>query len=430
MNIEKIIIRNFRNIGDDEVSFNLDPKFTVIIGINGKGKSTILHALRIASGAYLLGIPEVPKRHIWESEIRRKDFQNHLALQTPTIVKAFGSVDNQKLVRPWQRQIPANKIKTTSNTEDVGEIRNIAKRKYELITREGNSETDNPVIAYFGTGRLYGNSRNTLGPYIGRQIFKYGYSNWADMQYGTYQYTSWLNSHPFLVADNKESLETYEAFIEAIRIANPYITALGFDGKELRLKVKMGESESEFLPLSLHSDGIITHTAMVAELAFRCIMLNAHHKRDSIKRSLGVVMIDEIDLHLHPNWQRHVVNDLKNAFPSIQFVATTHSPFIVQSLRSSELVNLDQTVGLDSDPNKYSIEDVSSREMGVENVSRSEVFLEMQNAAEEYFRLIKNNSNQKDIAKAKELLDRLRIKFNSDPAYVAFLQSEFPKEKS
>lgn len=416
MNIEKITIRNFRNI-EEETSFQLDRRFTVIIGINGKGKSTILHALRIASGTYLLGIPEVAKRHIWESEIRRRDFQNHLALRTPTIVKAEGRIDDRALSKPWQRQIPQGKTKTTSNAEDVGELRSIAKKKYELIT-QGDATIDNPVIAYFGTGRLYGSSRNTMGPYIGRQIFKYGYANWFEMQYGTYQYTYWLNSHRFLVSDNKESPETFEAFLQAIRIANPYVTAIDFDGNELRLKVKMGEAEpeSQYLPLSLHSDGIITHTAMVAELAFRCIVLNAHHKSDVIKKSRGIVMIDELDLHLHPTWQRHVVEDLKNAFPNIQFVATTHSPFIVQSLASTELINLDKVT--DVNLKELSIDEVSEDVMGIPNRSVEN------NTDEIYSTQYLQNLSQLTPANKAQIIDQLNdleVKI-SDPAVRAFLK--------
>ena len=51
-------------------------------------------------------------------------------------------------------------------------------------------------------------------------------------------------------------------------------------------------------------------------------------------------MIDEIDLHLHPKWQRHVVGDLQKAFPNIQFIGTTHSPFIVQSMNPGEVIDL------------------------------------------------------------------------------------------
>ena len=138
-------------------------------------------------------------------------------------------------------------------------------------------------------------------------------------------------------------------------------------------------------------------------------------------------MIDELDLHIHPEWQRHLVGDLKMAFPGIQFVATTHSPFIVQSLEANELINLDVTDGLDEAPNKYSIEDISEFEMGVKNVERSEKFLEMKRAAAEFFELVKNTADAEAIATAKIKLNELRLRYNNDPAYVALLESELPK---
>lgn len=110
--INKLKLINFRNFEDD--TFVLDEHFNIIIGINGKGKSSLLHAIRIACGAYLLGIPEATKRHIWESEIRRKDFGTHLSLQTPTIVEAEGSIDDKPLHAAWRRVIPEGKTKNTA----------------------------------------------------------------------------------------------------------------------------------------------------------------------------------------------------------------------------------------------------------------------------------------------------------------------------
>lgn len=367
MQIKSIRIQNFKNI-KEEVFYSLNPQFTTIIGINGKGKSSILTALKIACGAYFLGIPEAQKRHIWESEIRREDFKSHLSRMTPTVITAEGAIDGKALSKPWTRRIPEGGLRTTANQEDVGEIRKIANAKYKAI-QEGTKNIDNPVIAFLGTGRLFGPGRNTigLGNYVGRDIFRLGYYNWSDMQYSTYNYTNWLNSHRFMVKDGRESPKLYDAFLKAILIANPYITAIDYDGKELRLRVKMSDDmpDSPYLPLSLHSDGVINHTAMVAELAYRCIMLNAHLGIDAIKATRGVVMIDELDLHLHPNWQRHVVEDLKNAFPCIQFIVTTHSPYIVQSLKGDELINLD--VIADVDPKTLSVDQVSTHIMNVES---------------------------------------------------------------
>lgn len=167
---------------------------------------------------------------------------------------------------------------------------------------------------------------------------------------------------------------------------------------------------------------------MVADIAYRCIKLNPHLGDDAVSLTPGLVLIDELDLHLHPNWQKRIVSDLKTVFKNIQFVATTHSPFIVQSLKSDELINLDEVKGLDYDPNKYSVEEISENEMGVINVKRSAEFSEMQSKAREYFDLVNKKASPDEIAKAKRLLDGLRVKFSKDPAYVALLESEFPKE--
>ncbi|GEM_PF-3154147 len=68
-----------------------------------------------------------------------------------------------------------------------------------------------------------------------------------------------------------------------------------------------------------------------------------------MKKTEGVVLIDELDLHLHPKWQRHVIEDLRTTFPKIQFIFTSHSPFLIQSLRSSEeLIMLDGSITLAS----------------------------------------------------------------------------------
>ena len=91
-------------------------------------------------------------------------------------------------------------------------------------------------------------------------------------------------------------------------------------------------------------------------------------------------------MHLHPKWQKQVIEDLKLAFPNIQFIVTTHSPFIVQSLRANEIINLAGEVS--EDPCVKGIEDIAEDEMALEDVQRSHKFLEMQEIAARYFDLI------------------------------------------
>ncbi|MFM9947526.1 MAG: AAA family ATPase [Saprospiraceae bacterium] len=322
MRIESLYLKNFRNV--EEQTYRFNPHFTVLIGINGRGKSTWLHALRVACGAYLLTIPDTIKRHIVSNEIRQSNNGSFLLSHTPVIVEAVGFFPEYGgTAVKWRRRIPEGKNATTSSTEDVGVVRDLGKAKYDKM-QSRRDDLDLPVIAFFGTSRVYGSARNRESR-IGRKIFKEGYHSWYEMRSSIFGYNSWLSSYHTLVRHEKEYVETEGAFWEAIHKSNPYITEVEFVQNEIWLKVVMDNYTSELLPLHLHSDGIISFTEMVAELAYRCIVLNGSKREQAIVDTQGVVMIDELDLHLHPNWQRHVVSDLKRAFPNIQFVATTHT---------------------------------------------------------------------------------------------------------
>ncbi len=98
------------------------------------------------------------------------------------------------------------------------------------------------------------------------------------------------------------------------------------------------------MPFNYLSDGYRNMVAMLADISYRAIRLNPHLEQDAAKKTKGIVLIDELDMHLHPKWQRRIVQDLQNAFPDMQFIATTHSPFILQSLESGQVIdlNLDQ----------------------------------------------------------------------------------------
>ena len=163
---------------------------------------------------------------------------------------------------------------------------------------------------------------------------------------------------------------------------------------------------------------------MVAELAYRCITLNGHLGENAVKGSKGVVLIDEIDQHLHPRWQRHVVHDLKTAFPNLQFIATTHSPFIIQSLKANELINLHSLT--DTNPSDLSIEDVAVHIMGVES-RFGEVSQNQEKLSQNYFEIL-DSKNGKTPSVSESSLDELESKI-IDPATRAFLQMKRLKKQ-
>ena len=181
------------------------------------------------------------------------------------------------------------------------------------------------------------------------------------------------------------------------------------------------------VPFDYLSDGYRNMLAMVADIAVRCATLNPALKEEAIRTTPGVVLIDEIDLHLHPKWQRRVVTDLLAAFPKIQFVATTHSPFIIQSLvprEHIELLNMDNAEA--SDYADKSVEDIAEQLQGAGEQTRSERYKAMMEAAEEYYRALQQVDTvpPDQLQELKDRLEELASRFSDDPAYQAILKVE------
>jgi predicted ATP-binding protein involved in virulence len=183
-------------------------------------------------------------------------------------------------------------------------------------------------------------------------------------------------------------------------------------------------TDERTLPFGLLSEGFRNMLAMVADIAHRAAILNPHLEVDVAQKAPGIVLIDEIDLHLHPRWQRRVVEDLRRTFPRMQFIATTHSPFIIQSLRPGELVDLNK--GPTGEYVNRSIEDITESVMGIEVPQRSERYNQMFRAAQEYYRVLEQaeGASQQEINRLKQKLDELVEPFSDNVAYHAFLQME------
>jgi predicted ATP-binding protein involved in virulence len=144
---------------------------------------------------------------------------------------------------------------------------------------------------------------------------------------------------------------------------------------------------------------------------------------DPAAEAEAVVLIDEIDLHLHPRWQREIRQKLRETFPKVQFIATTHSPFVIQSLRPGELINLGPEES--EEYSDKSIEDISEKVMGVEMPQKSERYLDMMKAAEEYFTILQSPAGTPaEIEAAERRLNELSVPFSDDPAFQALLKLE------
>jgi len=116
-------------------------------------------------------------------------------------------------------------------------------------------------------------------------------------------------------------------------------TSVYYDGRYENLDVLTGHSGPQLLPNL--SDGQRIMLTLVGDLAKRIAILNPHLASEALQQTPGVVTIDELDLHLHPKWQRRIIHDLKTTFPSLQFIATTHSPQLIGEAKPEEIRLLD-----------------------------------------------------------------------------------------
>jgi len=154
---------------------------------------------------------------------------------------------------------------------------------------------------------------------------------------------------------------------------------------------------------------------MVADIAFRMSLLNPQLKEKASLLTPGVVLIDELDLHLHPKWQWKIVEDLKRTFPKVQFIATTHAPIIISSCKNGEIINITGDKYEKSRNFGWQVQDVLSEIMESEN--RSPIMQEKIYTYEKLYEKKINESltehdNNIFMSLEKELIDMLP---ESDP---------------
>lgn len=332
MKLNHIELENFKCFS--KISLELDPHLNLFVGINGTGKSSILEALRIITGSIFLSVDKYKKK-IYSPSISVDDVQlKNLEPQYPVILSATGFISNfkedrQDKIISWERSLETHGgLTRNANAREMKDASNAM----QLAIRNGKKVTI-PLIAYYSTDR-YKKERNDYGT-IPEGSRLNGFFNSLDSTtnikfFLDLYYTETLSA----IQQGRNSVELKvinDAVKTCLNCENLY-----YDIKKQELIYK-DKSSHELMPFHLLSDGVRSMLAMVMEIAFRCYLLNPHLKGNAAKETDGIVLIDEIDLHLHPSWQMHVLNDLRNAFPKIQFIVTTHAPIVIGSIKEGRI---------------------------------------------------------------------------------------------
>lgn len=412
MYLEKLKLHNFRCYEKLEIDFNR--QLTVLVGKNGSGKTTVLEAIAIALGTWFVGFNIVNAKGINKrTDPLRKAYQigatDDVQTQFPVEIEAWGKIEESKdQILHWKRELytPTG----TMTTKDAKEIVEYA-AEYQKAISEGRTDIYLPMVAYYGTGRLWDYHRQKRNDVFKVSSRTNGYIDCLDGTANVKLMMDWFQ----IMTINKyqrqeENLESNPELDTVYLAMEKCLTNLsGYS--DVKIRYNMGTQELDVyyseqdkqrmrIPLNQLSDGYKGMISLVADIAYRMATLNPQLGTEVLSKGDGVVLIDEVDLHLHPAWQQKVIDNLMNIFPKVQFIVSTHAPAIISSVKTDKLrilsnkevcMTANQVYGKD-------VNSVMKEIMGVND--RPDQFVEL---FEKFYRLL----SEKKYDDAGAVLDKL-----------------------
>lgn len=410
MKIKQLTIENFRGIKN--LTYNFNDHINLLIGENGAGKSTTLDALVIAlSNFFSYYMPKTKGQSISDYDVRNGEHY--------TTIRVNAEIDNKPV---WWS---INKIEKEHPKNVKGGF--YQKVSWGIDTRRDFKDYDFtniviPAIVYYPVNRVVDDI--TKDNKINLSNKKDPISNFGDIisfkrKIDFNDLFNWYKSKEDL--ENERKLDYYEynrshnlyydQQLNAVRTAIQIFT--GFSDLHVRRDSLRWEltKGNEKLYLDQLSDGEKGLLSLVGDLTRRLAIANPD-LTDPFKGA-GLVLIDEIELHLHPRWQRKVIEDLKKTFPNCQFIITTHSPSVISHVTSDELFVLKQqnSEGVVCYKPDYQTFGKSTNRILEDIMSVSSRPEEIDEELNVIYYLINNN----DVKTAKDKIEKLKNRVGDDP---------------
>lgn len=376
MKIKEINIKNFRCFEALTVSFH--ENITVLTATNGGGKTTILDAIRISLWPYIkgfdLGSQTGKSATIQIDDVRIKRVGSSMEPQINSSIEALGDwpelFDGYPTISWLQYR---DSIKPNTNTKYDKNAKNIpiiASKLQDKVRNDSSAENSSEITlslaVYLGTGRLWYQGRHTSEVDdseldISTHSRTWGYKNCITATSSYKQFEEWFGwifkSYRELQIEelegkevDKKLLESFKSAIDVVQGAINLLTEQETGWRDLQYRssqnqqLVMEHNDHGYVPLSQLSDGLRNMVVMISDIAFRCYKLNPHLGNKAALETEGVVLIDEVDMFLHPSWQQRVISSLQQAFPKIQFILTTHSPQVLSTVPSECIRIIDDGV--------------------------------------------------------------------------------------
>ena len=345
MRIKELELKNFRCF--EHMSLMLHSNMNVMVGVNGTGKTTILEAIRIFIGAVFCELDKIENK-ISSPSITDDDVRLHnLERQYSVEIQGILDIDKELLhegIASWDRVLERYGGKTKfGNGKNAKEL----SKNIQTLIRDGE-ETAVPIIAYYSTDRYKKEKKNTGLEADGSRLR--GYYNALDSMTNIWFFLNIIKTETLWELQSGKQSIILSMVRKVIAGCVPGCAEIVHDVKYDKLIITQRDGEK--IPFSSLSDGVRSVLSMVMELSLRCYLLNPYLGENAPLFTPGIVLIDEIDLHLHPEWQLHILNDLSAMFPRVQFIVSTHAPLILSSVKDGCVFSIaDKSVY--SFPNQY-----------------------------------------------------------------------------
>ena len=357
--MKEIRMGNFRCYEDQSIEFK--PGINLLIGDNASGKTTILKACKYVLSAFFSGFSDENTRWISpdESDFTENikdgiilpekpvelDFTYDYDIYSKVPSKKQGLLFDTDTNISEEEKFTLQKVSKKNSRALVSGIsgfRDYAKELYEEFISEETSQQVYalPLFACFTTEDIHTTRTTTkieMGNFINyAQKNSFGYYECLD---GNGFLPYWLK-RLLVLQEGQKNLQEIEIVRQAIK------DALGKDGcniigdmhiRPIQKKIYYILTDGREAESAQLSDGYKRLVNIVTDIAFRCALLNrGKYNIEACHETKGTVLIDEIDLHLHPTLQASVFKGLRNAFPKLQFIATTHAPMVMTGIENNE----------------------------------------------------------------------------------------------
>ena len=325
MHINKIRLVNFRGMEDLTVEFA--PGVNVIIGDNGAGKTSLLNGINFILKSFF-SLAKIEKKDVRVCFSNVGDATQSMTYYTPTIIQAFVNLKKQEY------KCVCSKRNESSGTKNIpGFIADLL-RLFENDTRHML-----PLFNYQSDQRKLSLEEKMQQTPYGRIERRQGYEDAFSGNFDSNSVQKWCFQMELNEFQQKKKFSEYENFKKIVSRFVEYIeekkvgSNIYFDSEIWSLAYFDGNNKQ---PLYNLSSGYQSILCLIMELAYRTVLLNP--TLDNFEKLEGIVIIDEIDMHLHPKWQWKILDALSTTFPSVQFIVATHSPIVLSSAKDSRLI--------------------------------------------------------------------------------------------